>query len=663
MWERLRKLYYRMMWKSRKNYLTALLSETFIIAVILFSLMIGSGLLYVSQNETAKMTPLIFEMEKMFLIPYIFLMFLQILILLDYIRKRAQDYAMLTVLGMKKKHRYLFMAGEYISLIIGSILLGLSLGFLGGIAVRPVLEYIFQDVVKEVYYGTSPFKITLIVCGIMFGLGFMICDQIISCLGLEYVVSSGGSKIIKTYKNSAKIAFTLSSLFLLCFILMLTYWGEISDIPISVTAVTAIGLTVYFGGESYLSALQRIKKKYYRRILYLDGWYNRFRQHMNKSFIIAVFLLIIMFSFNLMLINNLPVIQPENYPYDLVWHGNQGDEVFLKELQKTYGIEYQTISCIRVATGDCGEHTGISASEYEKLTGEKIKLSDKELYVVYQRDRSETGESGIDYGDFRPDIYIGSAVQGIWVVTPTNILPGNLFTREYQIAGSDERIITGNFESRALPAWYTDVFEEILVFSDREYDEICGNTQGANLTVLMDIPKSYDKVVKSIRSYAKKFSQVNFFDSEGGNLIYERRECLIENRQNKIFNLCSAIMNAVILFVCILMILIEAVESESERQKWKFQYLSRMGMSEKKQKRNFYREINMTAKIGLLGGIPYGFLLMMAKALHKKMEVKWTLIYLAEGIGTALVLSGGLMLIMRGISRGKFLKLRGRNEK
>ena len=71
----------------------------------------------------------------------------------------------------------------------------------------------------------------------------------------------------------------------------------------------------------------------------------------------------------------------------------------------------------------------------------------------------------------------------------------------------------------------------------------------------------------------------------------------------------------------------------------------------------------MTAKIGLLGGIPYGFLLMMAKALHKKMEVKWTLIYLAEGIGTALVLSGGLMLIMRGISRGKFLKLRGRNEK
>ena len=68
-------------------------------------------------------------------------------------------------------------------------------------------------------------------------------------------------------------------------------------------------------------------------------------------------------------------------------------------------------------------------------------------------------------------------------------------------------------------------------------------------------------------------------------------------------------MNAVILFVCILMILIEAVESESERQKWKFQYLSRMGMSEKKQKRNFYREINMTAKIGLLGVYHMGFCL------------------------------------------------------
>lgn len=659
----MKRLFYRMMWKNRKKYLTALFSETFIIAVIFFSLMLGSGLLYVSESETARMTPLIFKAEKMFLIPYILLLFLHILILLDYIRKRAQDYSILVVLGMKKKHRYFFIAGEYISLIIGSVLSGLLFGFLGGIAVRPVLKYIFRDVTEEIFYGTSAFKITLIVCGIMFGLGFMICDQVISCLGLEYVVSHGGTKTVKIYKSSTKIIFFFISLLLFCFILVLTCWGGIGDLPITVAAAAETGMILYFGGEIHLSVLKMSKKKYYGKIFYLEDWFDRFRQRMNKSFIIAVFLIIMLFSFNLMVINNLPVTQPENYPYDLVWHGNQGDEAFLKELQETYGIEYRMVPCIRVTTGDYGEHMGISVSEYERLTGKKIKLSDKELYVVYQRDRSETGETGIDYGDYRPDIYIGNAAQDIWIVTPVNILPGSQFTKEYRIAGSVEEILTGNFESRAVSVWYTDVFEEILVFSDQEYEKICSGTQGADLTVLMNISRSYDEVVEKVRSYAKEHSQVNFFDSNNGNLIYERTQCLIEYRQNKIFNLCTAVMNFAVLFVCILMILIEAVESESERYKWKFQYLSRLGMAEKKQKRNFYQEIFMTVKIGLLGGVPFGFLLMVAKVLHKKAAAEWMLIYLIEGLSAALILSGGLLLIMRGIAGSKFLKLRGRNKK
>ena len=43
------------------------------------------------------------EVEKNFIIPYVLLIFLMILIILSYIRKRAHDYAMLNILGMKKK--------------------------------------------------------------------------------------------------------------------------------------------------------------------------------------------------------------------------------------------------------------------------------------------------------------------------------------------------------------------------------------------------------------------------------------------------------------------------------------------------------------------------------------------------------------------------------
>lgn len=36
--------------------------------------------------------------------------------------------------------------------------------------------------------------------------------------------------------------------------------------------------------------------------------------------------------------------------------------------------------------------------EYQRLTGEKLKLHNHEIYVVYQRNKAEYGTLGIDYG-------------------------------------------------------------------------------------------------------------------------------------------------------------------------------------------------------------------------------------------------------------------------
>ena len=67
-------------------------------------------------------------------------------------------------------------------------------------------------------------------------------------------------------------------------------------------------------------------------------------------------------------------------------------------MEKKYGIEVKCIPDIRVTSGDYGEHTGISASEYQKLTGEKLKLHNHEIYVVYQRNKAEYGTLGIRCG-------------------------------------------------------------------------------------------------------------------------------------------------------------------------------------------------------------------------------------------------------------------------
>ena len=52
------------------------------------------------------------------------------------------------------------------------------------------------------------------------------------------------------------------------------------------------------------------------------------------------------------------------------------------------------------------------------------------------------------------------------------------------------KIITGNFKTRVLSTsnMNTDVFEDIIVFSDKEYKRISNKAEGSNLTVLMNSP-------------------------------------------------------------------------------------------------------------------------------------------------------------------------------
>ncbi len=97
------------------------------------------------------MTELVMEVEKNFILPYVLLIFRMILIILGYIRKRSSDYAMLNILGIKKKHRYMYIGCEYLGIILGSIAGGLILGILEAMIVKKILENIFQNYVGNIF--------------------------------------------------------------------------------------------------------------------------------------------------------------------------------------------------------------------------------------------------------------------------------------------------------------------------------------------------------------------------------------------------------------------------------------------------------------------------------------------------------------------------------
>lgn len=59
----------------------------------------------------------------------------------------------------------------------------------------------------------------------------------------------------------------------------------------------------------------------------------------------------------------------ENYPYDMVWMAKEEDEAFAEKLVRKYDGNMTELPMIRVTTYYGAQHIGVSASEYEKLTG------------------------------------------------------------------------------------------------------------------------------------------------------------------------------------------------------------------------------------------------------------------------------------------------------
>ena len=147
--------------ENKNDYIRTVLGCSWIISLIYFSTAVGGCLSYISTGSIPQMTYLIMEVEKEFLIPYGLLLILLILLLSGYIRKRAVIYKTLTVLGIYESK-------------------GLKI----------ILEYFFANIKGHIQYGETPLKLTLIISFLIFGMGFIVCDQAISCLGIDYLISN-----------------------------------------------------------------------------------------------------------------------------------------------------------------------------------------------------------------------------------------------------------------------------------------------------------------------------------------------------------------------------------------------------------------------------------------------------------------------------------------
>lgn len=321
-----------------KDYILVLICGIFMVTIIFLSNSLSDCLQWIIDGQitgNAEESYSFFD----FSITYLLLVFMMILIIFSYIRKRSYDYVLLDVMGIQKRHKYIFIGCEYLGIVVISILGGILFGAILSEIIKIELEKIFANIIfTEINYGFSPFRMTIIIGFCVFGLLFIVFDEAISCLGMDSLLSCG-KKSGKPVKTRPKVFILGMTFMFLAYISLWFYWGKVSKgIPLILLSI-GILLGMISIGAYYLCYLRKKENKYYKKITWLDNWYHRFFYNINMSFIITEFIIVTLYGFSIVIFDNIPVNEPQNYPYDVVWMASDKDIAFIDELKQKYEIK------------------------------------------------------------------------------------------------------------------------------------------------------------------------------------------------------------------------------------------------------------------------------------------------------------------------------------
>lgn len=627
-------IFLRSLKERRKNYSLVLISGIFLIAIVYITTAIGD---YMSQAITGEYTDGIrnYITISSFLPTYVLLFIFMFLVLIIYIRKRIEDYELLNILGIKRRHRRQFIMREVGGIVIVSASGGILAGFAGAMILKYVLIEVFPEI-KVLKHGIISLETALCIGGLLFLMLFIGCHEMVEIFGIDVFLSFGRKE--RKGINSSPMRILIGILLIMTALLsMNTYFGKVSKIYPIVIADIGLFMLILSIGSIYLRKLKEDEERYFKKVWWLNGWNSKSFYHFSMTFAVAVILFQAIFCFSTLIWDNIPARQESNYPYDLVWMANQEDEVFLKELKEKYHVQMKTQPCIRVTSADQGEHIAVSVKDYEKWTGRRVSVKDGEVYIVYQRDRAFRNYIGIDSGSNIPRIYIGPARYDLWVYVLRPV-PGYRFEQSrFDLAGEEDRVLTGIFKGA--------IGEHIVVFSDNYYQTIKKTAEGANLVAMINIPEHYNEVVTEIYQYARENSEIDYFSNKGDNLIYEKRKLILEYERNRLFYIASGIINMLVLVLCSIFILTVKMECDVSDMEKKYYFYYIAGATRKKRRDGIKKELSLSCVIASFVGVMMAAIFVAVELYLKHMGSEWTKRYFLEYTGIAVGIVFILMVL------------------
>ena len=579
-----------------------------------------------------------------FMSTYLLLFALLVINVIGYMKKRYFDYEMFTLLGIKPKHKNLMITYEYVGVLVISVVGGILLGVIESEILRYVLGKVFADSVGKVFYGVTPFGATITMGFLMFGIGFLTIDFLTKWFGLSGLLGLGrkGGKRISFKKTSLLIGILLV---IVSVVNLATYLGKAWKIMPMMLGAVGLFFVLKHTVSYFLLGLKKEDGKYYRKLLWLDSWYHQFQHHINITYVNSAFLIFMVSFFMIGLLDSVPFEEEQHYPYDVVWLANHEDEDFLEQIKEKYSTDVVSYPCIRVTTPDEAEQTGISASVYEEMTGEEITLSGEEILIVHQRERSERDMLGIDFGSANPRLYLGKAREDLWLGNTKRA--GTELSTRYTSVGIEDRVITGVFKD--------GIKENIVVFSDEFFADIHPGIDGADLLVTMKFPEGfakdhadvYEHAVAEIKDYAALYSQKDFYSlNQEKNLVFEKKEQLIESREEKLMVFSSVSVNILLLLVCVVFVFAEKMKSDEDEiiAKNRFCFLS--GMTFANRKKTIQKEISFTAILAAGAGLLLAFVFAIIQIASKHLPDTTWLRWYVGGIGISILVLAVVFALM-----------------
>lgn len=480
-----------------------------------------------------------------------------------YIRSRIKEYAMFTMLGIRKKDMRKMLVAEYAVACICSCFFGI----LGGRVITAFLEVWIEHRIGDINMSVdtiSLYKWSIVVCIVLIGIILFGISILLSEKDITELIKINVVKEKPFHGRYSILCFLVGiGMILVSLTLTMKWSGNASEIEQISFFILSVGMLLSINFGIGLFQRNREKKKtYYKNLLSEDQFYHRVR---TNYFMISVqaALSVILLLFTFRVVSAIYTVENGVYPNDFLCLYDS-EEKFVEQFAKKYGQEQQDTPIVWITGRQAPTMIGIPVSSYNRICNQNEVLKEDEIITL-----SHNGYSLIENEKTKDSVKIKFAKQSM----------SEMEEKKYHVKREEQRNL---FE-------FSLDIEGVVVLSDEEFLKAREAEKEYQSIAILNVD---EKDLAEATAYIQKEKKL------------ERVFCkTIEKKNDQTEILLAVIMigvlNVTLLFFGLFIMWLRTY-GEFERLEQKYRFLNTLGMPKRILQNTLKQELRLPIKMQLI---------------------------------------------------------------